>query len=120
MVYDPEYSRRWHQKNKERVKQRQYQWRKDHPEQFWEWHRRKTLRLKFGITLEEYRTLFASQGNKCAICMREQELSGKDMALDHNHTNGKNRGILCFRCNTKLGFFETYRKQIEEYLEKYD
>ena len=63
------------------------------------------LRNKYGITLEEYNTILESQNGKCRICETEECLSGKRMAVDHNHQTGKVRGILCFKCNTGLGKF---------------
>jgi hypothetical protein len=54
---------------------------------------------------EIYRRMFEEQGGVCAICKREA--TGKRrFAIDHNHKNGKIRGLLCYRCNLGLGSFE--------------
>lgn len=42
------------------------------------------------------------QGGLCAIC--ESEQSDRKFAIDHDHTTGHIRGLLCGRCNTMLGF----------------
>lgn len=66
--------------------------------------RRKNLR-RFGLTPEQYTTLFASQGNRCAICRRERADSERAFNVDHSHQVGQVRGILCTNCNLGLGKF---------------
>ena len=60
------------------------------------------LRRWFGITEEQYYCMLTEQEQRCAICR------GKDkraLAVDHCHTTGKIRGLLCSKCNTGLGLF---------------
>lgn len=64
------------------------------------------LRKTYGISLEEYNTLFTKQGGVCAICKGTESINGRLMAVDHCHTTGKVRGILCSHCNRALGFFK--------------
>jgi hypothetical protein len=54
-----------------------------------------------------------AQAGDCAICQREL---GERVHLDHCHTTGFVRGALCSSCNTKLGWYETHRREIETYL----
>lgn len=54
----------------------------------------------YGIDSAEYERLLALQGGKCAICRRRP--GKKRLAVDHNHTTGANRGLLCGRCNHEL------------------
>ena len=63
------------------------------------------LKYKFGITIEEYDELLTKQNNACAIC-NSKESKGKGWHVDHDHTTGKVRGILCLSCNTGLGMFK--------------
>jgi hypothetical protein len=65
-----------------------------HPE------KRKDQRLKkmFGISLEQYNEMLAAQGNLCVICGSETKL-----VVDHCHTTGKVRGLLCQLCNSVIG-----------------
>lgn len=64
-----------------------------------------TLLFKYGILAEDFYTLLRDQEGGCAICGTEECSSGKRMAVDHCHTTGKVRGILCGNCNKGLGCF---------------
>lgn len=73
----------------------------------WERHKRKSyLKRKYGITPEEADSLFASQDGRCAICgATEGDSRGFRMHIDHCHTTGVVRGVLCNLCNAGLGNF---------------
>jgi len=60
---------------------------------------------KYGMTVRELHALMESQGRACAIC-RTQEWGAKGPQVDHCHTNGHVRGLLCVGCNTGLGQFK--------------
>ena len=88
-----EYNRTWRQQNPERYKQN---------------HLNSTLRTKYGLSLVEYRRLFEQQAGLCALCGNPETIfvsQGKlrKLAVDHCHTTGRVRGLLCGRCNTGLG-----------------
>ena len=63
--------------------------------------RRARLRSRYKITDTEYDSLVANQDGICAICKKVVELD-----VDHDHTTGKVRGLLCGNCNTALGKFQ--------------
>jgi Autographiviridae endonuclease VII len=46
--------------------------------------------------------MYERQGGKCAICP-EFKPKGK-LVVDHNHTTGKVRKLLCLHCNTLIGY----------------
>jgi len=50
-----------------------------------------------------YRKLLEIQNNKCAICFR---VYNKQLHIDHDHTNGVIRGLLCGNCNRAIGLFK--------------
>jgi hypothetical protein len=66
--------------------------------------RRSHLKRKYGMTLEEYDAMLEAQGGGCFICSRPPR---EDISLhvDHDHSTGKVRGILCFCCNNALADF---------------
>lgn len=53
-----------------------------------------------------YDKLFIAQKGKCAICKEHQSKIKKKLCVDHDHSTGKIRGLLCGKCNTGLGFFK--------------
>lgn len=61
-----------------------------------------------GVTAEWFEETLAAQGGVCAICrLPESKLSSggglKMLAIDHDHTTGKARGLICQQCNIGIG-----------------
>jgi hypothetical protein len=70
--------------------------------------RASAFKRRYGITLAGYNALLEKQGGVCAIChqpQRETHKNGKAymLAVDHDHSTGKVRGLLCNKCNQALG-----------------
>lgn len=65
--------------------------------------RRSWLRNKFDMTVEAYEAMLGSQENRCAICARTPDEVGRSLAVDHDHSTGEIRGLLCSRCNVGIG-----------------
>lgn len=65
-------------------------------------HQRK---WKYGITQESFDQKMKVQSGCCAICSRILDCSSRDTTpcVDHNHTTGKVRGLLCRPCNQAIG-----------------
>lgn len=63
------------------------------------------LRMRHGISLDDYTLLLESQKGACAICERSKNLpgNGKRLHVDHDHKTGIIRGLLCHDCNLVLG-----------------
>lgn len=59
---------------------------------------------KYGITLEQYSNMLDAQGGVCAIC-ESHDKAFAHLAVDHCHTTGKVRGLLCNKCNRAIGIF---------------
>ena len=56
------------------------------------------------MTIDQYNELFVKQEGKCIICGKHQnELKGR-LYVDHDHSTGKIRGLLCKKCNLLLGY----------------
>ena len=74
---------------------------------------------KYNITLDEYYDLLTKQNRCCAICSISEAELNKKMHIDHNHTTGEVRGLLCHHCNTGIGLFKEnilVMKKAMEYL----
>ena len=71
---------------------------------------RSNLKFKYGMTLEDRDDLIKKQGGVCAICC---ELKDR-MVIDHCHSTGKIRGMLCNSCNRGLGYFGEDIQSLEE------
>jgi len=67
-----------------------------------DYQRKYTLQSKYGLTVEQYEAMVTAQDGKCAICT-DVLTPGRDTHVDHNHTTGENRGLLCNNCNLALG-----------------
>lgn len=82
---------------------RQKEWRDARPH-----YDRKDRYKSYGLTIEQYNALFASQNGVCKICGNPP--SGKKsketfLHVDHDHVTGQIRGLLCNKCNRGLGQF---------------
>lgn len=60
---------------------------------------------KYGLTIEQFETIVASQNSRCAICSVELEFGTGGCGVDHNHATKKVRGVLCRLCNVGIGHF---------------
>lgn len=59
------------------------------------------LLSKYGIDMAEFDRMLAAQGGVCAICGGLS--GGRRFHVDHDHTTGAVRGLLCSSCNTAIG-----------------
>lgn len=77
----------------------------------------KYLLREYKLTYDEYIKLLNSQDAKCAICGSEgfkmQEHHKIKLVVDHCHTTGKVRGMLCHNCNRGLGLFQDSIKNLQ-------
>ena len=92
----------WVQRHRDRV--RAYQRYFYSPKQ----QRAYRLKVKYGLTAQNYDALLESQEGRCAICgTKDFSRSGVNTHayVDHDHETGEVRGLLCFACNTGLGAF---------------
>lgn len=76
------------------------------------------MKWKYGLTEDAYNALRRKQNGRCAICQKSEKeakrpgrsrLNGKatvGLVVDHDHSTGAVRGLLCNRCNRATGAFE--------------
>ena len=91
-------SKQWYVENKDRKKElsKQYKYTK----------KDKDLQKAYGITLEDYHQMLVEQDHSCKICKVNKDKLKRAMCVDHCHTTGKVRGLLCDTCNRSLGLLK--------------
>ena len=101
-------------KLKNTVKARAF--RAKHPEYYPAWRernierqrlssRRSKFKNAYGITYDERDRMLVDQGGRCAICGTDDP-GAQGWCLDHCHATGRNRGVLCAKCNFALGLLD--------------
>lgn len=68
-------------------------------------YRKNHLRTRYGCSLEDYELLLKKQKGVCAICKQKCKTK-PSLGVDHCHTTGEIRGLLCATCNPALGLFK--------------
>ena len=87
-------------------------------------YNRKRILSKYNLTLEQYDLMFEEQGGVCAICGKSQGIyhwkngTPYRLCVDHDHSTGRVRGLLCTGCNSKLGVIEdaAFNEKAKKYL----
>jgi hypothetical protein len=99
-----QYQRDYYHKNKDRIKGQQKAAKAKDPVHTAALERNRQLRSKYGITSAQYDTMLSAQNGGCAICGSTSPKSrfGK-FHVDHCHSTGAVRGLLCSPCNTAIG-----------------
>ena len=85
--------------------------------------RARQIERNYGLSMKEYKILLEVQNNVCAICRGLPTENLKYLSVDHNHTTGKVRGLLCQRCNRALGFVKEdveIVSRLLEYIKKHN
>lgn len=59
------------------------------------------MQATYGITAEEYERIYQFQGGCCFICRRAKGVRRR-LAVDHRHSDGLVRGLLCTNCNRNV------------------
>jgi len=95
------YDKEWRTKNKKRKGECNKRWRDKNKERLAAWFRENDLKKKYGLTIEDYKEMIASQNGVCAICGHPP--NSKGFSVDHKHETGKVRGLLCSKCNIVIG-----------------
>lgn len=93
---DKAYRLVWAAANRDRL----VRYRKDNSAKFVEQNKWRYREHHYGLTKEMFLVLLEEQGNLCKICGME---FNKEPHVDHCHSTGKVRGLLCGNRNTALG-----------------
>lgn len=100
-------SKNYYDNHKEEIMEKVKNWGENNPD------KKREYRLKsvFGISSIEYEERLEKQKGVCAICglgesARDKNGKIRPLTIDHNHSTGEIRGLLCSRCNCGLGQFK--------------
>jgi len=83
-------------------------------------YRNAELQRRYGITQQDYEVMIAEQNNQCAICNTTEPGGRHDrgyFVVDHCHTTGKVRKLLCHNCNTALGLVGDKTQTLQSMIE---
>lgn len=69
-------------------------------------HRDRKLLYKYGVCPSTYQHMLEIQDGVCGIC--KQPPTTKRLRVDHCHTTGDPRGLLCDSCNTAIGLLREH------------
>ena len=84
-------------------------------------HRWAAIKNNYGLSQEGYEAMLKRQNDCCAICDSPSPGGHGKWHVDHNHSTGEVRGLLCNLCNSALGKFKdspTILKAAAAYLER--
>jgi hypothetical protein len=73
------------------------------------WARR--LWDNYKLTAAQWVIIFEYQGGVCYACHQPEPVKGRRLSVDHDHSTGEVRGLLCSRCNPLLGKIENAYKR---------
>lgn len=107
-----EYRTAYRAANKEKERSWQDTYRQSSTEKRQEWARM----YRYNISPEDFQGMLEAQQGACACCFSPFT---KTPHIDHDHTTGKVRGLLCSPCNTGLGVYERRQQMFKEYLSIY-
>jgi hypothetical protein len=98
-------ARAWYQNNKARAiaTRRAYRWRHE-----------------YGVSPEQVELMRVAQNNRCGSCF--ENFGTETPSVDHCHTSGEVRGLLCTKCNLGIGHFQdspTRMRQGADYIERW-
>lgn len=68
------------------------------------------LKRTYGLVWQDYARMYKAQNGLCAICIGEgfkmAEHHLVKLVVDHNHSTGEVRGLLCHNCNRAIGLLQ--------------
>lgn len=78
------------------------------------------LREKYGLTQDDYDERLIALANRCSLCSGKPGATG--LVVDHSHSVGHPRDLICMSCNVLLGHIEGDLERVKlamEYVDKY-
>lgn len=73
-------------------------------------NRKRHIKRYYNLIWEDYEKMYFSQEGQCYLCRKDILLYEKDKLnvahVDHDHTTGQVRGLLCHFCNAGIGYLQ--------------
>lgn len=117
----------WQINNPEKANEKNRRWKLNNLESALLKNRLSKVKKIYGLSKEEYFALLDKHNHQCAICGEKEKISLKgtmwNLSIDHCHTTGKIRGLLCAQCNVGLAKFREniiYFKNAVNYLKTHN
>lgn len=101
--------REYYHKNKDRIREQQNKKYYKRREDVLKRQREANIRKKYGMSVEEYDEAVSTC---CGICGKEDNL-----VMDHDHSTGEVRGVLCSKCNVGIGLLGDSAENVKAALE---
>ncbi|KKN66086.1 hypothetical protein LCGC14_0475640 [marine sediment metagenome] len=111
-----EYNKIYYQKNKKNILKHHKHYKETKKEKIAFASYKYNIKIRYGMTIEDYNKIFIKQNGCCAICGRQQSKQKRRLSVDHNHKTGQIRGLLCQSCNAHLAWLENYNVDIEKHI----
>lgn len=99
-------------KDKEKARKQYQDWYARNKESKKRYDRLWGIYTRYGMTEDDYIQMLLQQKGLCAICGQPEIAIDKrtglarQLSVDHCHTTGKVRGLLCNHCNHGIGKFK--------------
>lgn len=95
--------RRWRENNREKARAKNLAYKRSNRGR-WK-HFEQWIQRQYGIDVETYARAELAQDRKCAGCLEsfDHTPGRRGVHVDHCHTTGRFRGLLCYSCNAALG-----------------
>ena len=128
MAYDhPDKQKAYVKKNAEKIAAYQKKYQMENKETImYDW-RLAEVKRRYNLDADDYLKLIQQQENKCAICFKQETVKNRSgdvrpLCVDHDHSTGAVRALLCNRCNSCLGYINDSVEILEsaiQYLNRY-
>lgn len=81
------------------------EWRENNKDKVKLADKSKYIWSRYSMSIDDFQMMWTFQQGKCAneFCGKNLEETKSGYAIDHSHTTGKVRGLLCRACNVSLG-----------------
>ncbi len=115
-----EYNKQYQQNNREKVLALRKDYRVRNKDALPQLRREANLK-QYGLSTEQFEDMCKAQNGLCKICRQPPNGRWKTLVVDHCHTTGRIRGLLCSNCNLAVGHLRDnpqYAREAAAYLRR--